>query len=306
MPTKTAKSRTAAPPVTKICMKCQQTRLLKDFYSNRDWVDQLGRDVWCKTCVGKCKTKDDLRGYFWENNREWSERLWMSSVKKAELAANKNSVYQKTTDERRKLILEQLACQHMIKAMQVNYKFVDNSKNVNVQNYQEAKEAGQIVAKEKEEDPNVKHYSEFFNGSFKTDELKHLNQYYEELKGDFDLNDVNLRDTAKKLAKQSLICDRIQDKYAAGQASLADVKDAFALYDMLSKSGNFAACKRKPEEKPDENSFSQMVDYCEKNGHPCIKKIEWEKDVVDTALDGLYYILEAIRDEAPGIEGDDE
>ena len=60
---KTAKLRSAAPPVTKICSKCKQTKTLQSFYSNKDWTEQLGKDVWCKDCVGKCATKDELRGY---------------------------------------------------------------------------------------------------------------------------------------------------------------------------------------------------------------------------------------------------
>ena len=294
---KTAKVRNSAPPVTKICSKCKQTRQINEFYSNRDWTDQLGKDIWCKACAGKCKTKDELREYFWENCREWSERLWENAQKKAELSANANKVYQSTTDERRKLILDQLTCQNVLKSMQINYKFVDHTNDVNVQTYQEAKESGQVL---EEKDPNVKTYSEFFNGYFKPEELKYLEDYYKGLDHDFDLSDINLRDTAKKLAKQSLICDRVQDKYAAGQATLADVKDAMTLFDLLSKSGNFSASKRKPGEESGLNNWAETTMYCETNGHPCIKKIEWEKDVVDAAYEGLAYITESLRDELTG------
>ena len=144
MSPKVAKQRNAAPPATKICSKCQKTRLLTEYYSNRDWVDQLGKDIWCKACVNKCSTKDELREYFWANNREWKEKLWTNSRKKAELAANKNTTYQKAFEETKKNILDRLTCQNVIKSMQVNYTFVDNSKDINVQTYEEAKEAGRI------------------------------------------------------------------------------------------------------------------------------------------------------------------
>lgn len=294
---KTAKLRNAAPPVTKICSKCKQTKLLTNYYSNRDWTEQLGKDIWCKDCAGKCSTKDELREYFWENNREWNEKLWASAQKKAELAANKNTTYQRAFEETKKSILDRLTCQNVLKRMQLSYKFVDNKNNINVQTYQEAKEEGHIV---EEVDPDIKTYSEEFSGYFKPAELKYLQDYYRQLSKDFKLNDVNLKDTAKKLAKASLQADRVQDRYMAGQATMQDVKDAVALFDLLSKSGNFSASKRKEEEKPDDRSFSQITAYCETHGYPCINNIEWPKDIVDTTIDNLYYIVEALRDESDG------
>ena len=291
MPEKKAKLRNSAPPVTKICSKCKQTKQISDFYSNRDWVDQLGKDVWCKECASKCATKDELREYFWENNREWNEKLWTSAQKKAELSANKNKVYMSTTEERRKAILDRLTVPIVLKSMQINYKFVDHTNDINTQSYQEAKENGQII---EEVDPNVKTYSEFFNGYFKPEELKYLEDYYNQLEKDFELNDVNLRDTAKKLAKQSLLCDKVQDKYAAGQATLADVRDAMTLFDLLSKSGNFSASKRKAGEKGGMGSWSELTFQLESTGHPCTRKIQWPKDDVDKTIEEFRYIVQSL------------
>lgn len=289
---KTSKTRGAAPPVTKICSKCKQTKLLANYYSNRDWTEQLGKDVWCKDCVSKCATKDELREYFWENNREWNEKLWASARKKAELAANKNTTYQKAFDETKKNILDRLTCQNVIKGMQINYKFEDHTNDINVQTYQEAKEEGQIV--EEKADPNVKTYSNEFNGYFKPDELEYLRDYYRQLENDFELSDVNLRDTAKKLAKASLQADRVQDKYMAGQATLQDVRDAVTLFDLLSKSGNFSASKRKPGDKTGLGSWAEISFYLETNGYTMQRKIEWPKDDVDKTIDEFRYIVEAL------------
>lgn len=291
MPVKTAKQRGAKPPVTKICSKCGQTRFLSEFYSNKDWVDQLGKDIWCKSCATKCKTKDELREYFWENNREWDERQWDKCAKKAELALNAKPVYQKTTEERKKILLDQLTCQNVIKGMQLNYKFVDNANSGTSLSYKEAKENGEIL---EEKDPNVKVYSDAFNGYFKPDELKYLEEYYAGLENDFDLSDTNLRDIAKKLAKASLQADRVQDRYMAGQATLQDVKDAMTLFDLLSKSGNFAACKRKPGEKGGVGSWAEICFQLESTGHTMQRKIEWPKDDVDKTIDEFRYIVEAL------------
>lgn len=298
MPVTTAKQRgSKKPPVTKICAKCHQTRNLSDYYANKDWLDQLGKDCWCKSCAAKAKTKDEMREYFWENNREWSDRLWNSCQQKAQFEANQNSVYQKTTEDRQKTIVDMLTCKHVLKNMQIQYKFEDHKNDINTLNYQEAKENGKII---EEKDPNIKTYSEEFSGYFKPDELKYLEDYYAGLENDFDLSDTNLRDIAKKLAKASLQADKVQDRYMAGQAQLVDVKDAMTLFDLLAKSGNFAACKRKPGEKSGLNNWAETTMYCETHGYPCIKKIEWPKDVVDTALEGLGFIVESMRDEEIG------
>lgn len=282
-----------------MCTCCHQVKSLSSFYSNRDWIDQLGKDAWCKNCAGKATTKDELRKYFFENNREWSDKLWEKSYKKAELDASKNAVFQKTTDERRASILDRLACQNVLKSMQLNYKFVDNSQDINVNSYEDAKEAGKIIdmTPRLTQDPNVKTYNAFFNGDFKPAELEFLNNYYDGLKEDFNLTDISLQDNAKKLAKASLLVDKVQNDYMAGRCDFSVVKDAVAQFDLLMKTGNFAACKRSPSEKTGLNNWAETTQYCETHGHPCIKKIEWEKDVVDMALEHLGFIIESMRDE---------
>lgn len=294
MATRVAKERNAAPPVTKICSKCKQTKQLSNYYSNRDWTEQLGKDVWCKDCAQKCVTKDELRAYFWENNREWDEKLWTSSRKKAELAANKKPAYQKALPATQKNVLDRLTCQNVLKSMQLKYKFVDHTNDINVQTYEEAKEAGHITSETEEEDPNVKKYSDEFNGWFKPEELKYLRDYYAGLERDFELNDTNLIDIAKKLAKASLQADRVQDRYMAGQATLQDVKDAMTLFDLLSKSGNFAACKRPPGDKGGLGSWGELSLYLETHGHPMTRKIEWEQDDVDKIINQYRHITKAI------------
>ena len=157
-----------------------------------------------------------------------------------------------------------------------------------------AKEAGHITSETEEEDPNVKKYSDEFNGWFKPEELKYLEEYYAQLENEFELSDVNLRDTAKKLAKASLQADKVQDKYMAGQATLQDVKDAITLFDLLSKSGNFSASKRKPGDKGGLGSWSELTLMLESSGHPCTRKIEWPKDDVDKTIEEFRYIVKAL------------
>lgn len=285
------KSRRPVKKPTKLCLRCHKPKELTDFYANRDWEEQLGKDVWCKECVNRCSSKDEMREYFWENNREWSERIWESATKKAEAMAAKNETYVKSSEERRAMILERLTCQQVPTLFAAHYKFVDNTKNGVALSYQEAKERGMIFDTE---DANIKIYSKEFNGNFKPHELQYLEAYYASLEQDFDLDTENLRDYARKLAKASLQADKAQDDYGAGRCDLSTVKDALAQFDMLSKSANFAACKRKPGEGGGMGSWSELTYKLETSGHPCTRKIEWEKDDVDRTIMEFKHIVDAL------------
>lgn len=286
-----SKSRAPAKKKTKLCLHCDKVKEITDFYPNRDWSEQLGKDIWCKDCVKRCTTRDEIREYFWENNREWNERIWDTAEKKASALASKNVTYQKSSEERRKIMLERLTCQQIPACMQLQYKFVDNKKDGKSLSYAEAKENGTIVDKV---DPNIKVYSEAFNGFFKPDELRYLETYYASLEQDFDLDTENLRDYARKLAKASMMADKAQDDYAAGKCDFSVVKDALSQFDMLSKSANFAACKRKPGDNAGMGAWSELTYKLETSGHPCTRKIQWEQDDVDRTIQEFQYIIEAL------------
>lgn len=305
MPLLVSKPRKSKPPAqTRLCLHCNQTKPLSKFYSNRDWLENGKKDKWCKECIAKIRTKDEMRRYFWENNREWKENVWENALIQAELQAAKSTVYQKSNEDRQRVLLESIACPIMPTLMQKtqNYKYEDHTQDANVNNYDEAKEGGKIVEfnPKAKQDKNLKTYNEFFNGDFKPAELEFLEYYYSGLEDDFDLSDISLRDNAKKAAKASLLVDKVQNDYMAGKCSLQDVKDAIAQYDLLMKTGNFAACKRKPGDKNTLNNWAETCQYLETHGHPCTKLIEWPKDIVDQALDGLGFIIESLKDDDVG------
>ena len=286
-----SKSRKPTAKQNKVCVKCGQSKPIAEYYSNRDWGEQLGKDAWCKACVGRCTSQDEIREYFWENHREWNPRIWELAQKKALTLASTNATYQKSSEDRRLLILERLTCQQIPASMTAYYKHVDPTKNGKTLSYQDAKEKGEILI---EEDPNVKVYSEAFNGFFKPAELRYLETYYSSLENDFDLDTENLRDYARKLSKASLLADKAQDDYAAGKCDFSVVKDALAQFDMLSKSANFAACKRKPGDNGGMGSWAELTYKLETTGHPCTRKIEWEPDDVDRTINEFRYIVESL------------
>lgn len=287
-----------APAQTRMCIHCGQTKPLSNFLANKDWIENNKKDAWCKQCLAKIRTKDEMRRYFWENNRMWKENVWENALKQAELEAAKSTVYQKSNEDRRAVLLETIACPIMPSLFKLtqNYKYEEHKKDADTNDYDEAKENGKIVESEPQraKDKNLKIYDEFFNGEFKPAELEYLKNYYKGLEQDFDLSDTSLRDNAKKVAKASLLADKAQNDYMSGKCNLQDVKDAIAQYDLLMKTGNFAACKRKPEDRVGLGSWSELTYKLESSGHPCTRKIEWEKDDVDRTIQEFKYIVEAL------------
>ena len=285
---------------TKLCLHCNQSKPISQFFSNKDWTDNACKDAWCKQCLAKIKTKDEMRKYFWENNRQWKENVWENAIEKAKLQAAKSNVYQKSNEDRRQVLLEHIACSIMPSLFRLtqNYKFENHLQDAYTNNYEQAIENGKIVELNPtaKTDKNMKVYNEFFNGEFKPSEISHLQKFYDELFEDFNFSDASLRDNAKKLAKQSFIVDKMQNDFLAGKCSSQDVKDAMTQYDLLMKTGNFAACKRKPDEKGGINSWAEASAYCETHGYPCVKPLKWEKDVVDKAIENLGYIVESLKD----------
>lgn len=277
---------------TKICPKCGQVRdLNKDFYSNKDWKQQLGKDKWCKQCVGKLQTKDELREYFWENNREWNENLWDKAVKKAEELCSVKPAFQKMPEDRRKVFINSIACQQVPSLMSLFYKFIDNAAGGS-NSYQQAKENGEIV--EEDLDDNIKTYSHKFNGYYNKHDLEYLENFYNQLDAKFPLEDIAAIDHAKKFVISGLVANKALEDYRAGRCDISAVKDANTIYDTYSKSGNYAPSKRKQTETNEINSFGEMVRYLETHGHPCITPVKWEPDDVDMAIAELGHIVTAI------------
>ena len=274
---------------TKVCSRCGKIKMLTDYYSNRDWVEQAGRDAWCKDCVAECTSKAAIRRYFWENHRNFTEELWLTAANRAETQANATTAFKKMPDERKEKIIEKITCSIVPKIMNSNYKFIENAEG---QSFEEAMQDGKII---ETLDEHEKKWSPKFNGYFKRSELEYLENYYENMEQDFDLNDINLQDMAKKVAKASLLADKAQNDFMAGNCDFDTVRNAMAQYDMLSKSGNFAACKRKPGENTGLSSWSEISLKCEQTGHPCTRKIEWEQDDIDKTINEYRYIVEALE-----------
>jgi len=99
-----------------------------------------------------------------------------------------------------------------------------------------------------EDEKDKRSYNRKWGGYFSKEEIEALEDTYSQYEEDFVLDNVNIRDYARKVAKASLNADIAEDKMRRGQISASEYKEAQRIFDDLSKSSNFAACRRKPGE----------------------------------------------------------
>lgn len=276
---------------TKLCLKCGRVRSEDDYYLNRDWEEQLGRDVWCKECVNRCNTKDDIMEYCWENHRQYSDRMWEAAQRKAEKLVLNNIGYQNAGEQKRAVMLEKFTAKQIPSVMTVFYKYEDNTQDGTL-TYHEAKHQG-LAGEDQTEEEKV--YSSDFNGYFTRRDLDYLKNYYAKLEEDFNFDNETMRDYAKKVCKSSLQADKLQDSYAAGRCTYADVKDAMTQFDTLSKSANFAACRRKAGDTSGLTCWAETTYKLETTGHTMQTRIEWEKDDVDKVIESLRHIVNSLN-----------
>lgn len=275
----------------RVCQHCHEEMRLGDFITNKGWAEQKNRDVWCRNCAAKCATMDDVKEYFWENNKQFQQEDWNEYKKQARDELNYNAVYVQASDARKDAMLNRLTAKKMV-SKSYKAQYVENDKD-GYMPYSDAKKRGLFD----DADADKKEYNEFFNGSFTKRELKYLQDYYNELDEAFTFDNESIRDYAKKCARASLRADRAQDDYAMGKCSFQEVKDAIALFDMLSKSANFAACKRKTPETTGLTSWSEASYKLETTGHTMQRKIKWDEDDVDKCIKHFQHTMAAMTAE---------
>ena len=154
--------------------------------------------------------------------------------------------------------------------------------------------AGQTISS----DPQKLEYNRKWRGHFTQEQIEALEDIYAQYEEDFVLDNVNIRDYAKKVAKASLNADIAEDRMRRGEISASDYKEAQKIFDDLSKSSNFAACKRKPGETAGFGSLGEIITRIEATGKLDTDGFQWSKDSVDMATEEYRHSLVAA-----GLEG---
>lgn len=247
----------AKQAASKLCIKCNKVLPLGSFYPNKDWMAQSNRDAWCKDCANKhCNDKDGVIQYCTQNNRRFNTSCWDKAKTKAEGAVANNADYvsPRTSSARREKILEKTTVSQYFSMMNLlpYYSYTDNMDENGMY-------IGDTHGDEEDTPPAKPIYSTVWRGTYTPDQIKMLDDQYEKLERDFELDDENRRDYARKVIRASFNADIAEDKYRRGEISLKEYRDAANLFDNLSKSSEFAACKRKPGDSTGMGSLGEII-----------------------------------------------
>lgn len=285
---------------SKLCIRCNRVLPLAEFYPNRQWRSQSYRDVWCRDCASKyCFDRESIKQYCYENNRKWEESFYDSALKKAQYTqANNAEFLDPKTPRKKKEEIEGRAAARQFFSMMNMGGFYGYIENIGDDGAYLRDEESVVQGEPANESPEKLEYNRKWRGHFTQEQIEALEDIYAQYEEDFVLDNVNIRDYAKKVAKASLNADIAEDRMRRGEISASDYKEAQKIFDDLSKSSNFAACKRKPGETSGLGSLGEIVQRIESTGKLDTDGFHWPQDSVDLAIAEFRHSLVAI-----GLEG---
>lgn len=280
---------------SKLCAHCHQLLPLSDFYPNKQWKQQLYRDSWCRECALEyCTDKEKLQQYCYENNRLYRDTCWDGAEKKAQvqLASNPKYCDKHTPVAEKREILNRTIVKNYFSLMNLSnsYVFVDNMGDG------EAKRTDHPSRKNNKSEKME--YDKVWRGYYTPTQVESLNEIYARYEEDFVLDNINIQDYARKIAKASLNADVAEDRMRRGEGSYQEYKEAQKIFDDLSKSTNFAACKRKAGESTGLGSLGEIILRLETSGELSVNGFTFPEDDVDKIIHDFEHTLRAV-----GVEG---
>ena len=276
---------------SKLCIRCNRIMPLEKFSVNKQWASQQYRDAWCTECAKKyCVDEDSVKRYCFENNRKFIPKAWEAAKKKAQydLANNKVWLNPMTPPEQKKKE-EDLATARSFLVVKNNPYAYEYEENLRV-----ADESREAVAHEFSDERNKPYYDKVWQGWFTPEQVEWMEDKYAQYSEDFVLDNVNMQDYTRKVIKASLNADLAEDRMRRGQGTASDYKEAQKIFDDLSKSSNFAACRRKPGESAGMGSLGEIILRLETQGYLDENPYTFPDDDVDKIIAAYKYTLEAI------------
>lgn len=283
---------------SKLCVRCGAVLPLTEFYSNKGWASQSYHDAWCKECATKfCKDMETLREYCWYNCRRWADEFYEIAGKKALYTLANQDDYLKASRAKKKLLEDQATCRQFFSVMNLSnfYCYSDNiGKEGEYRMFDPASQDGTVDVQNQPRDNGELIYDKTWNGMYTAREVAYLNDYYARLEEDFVLDNESIRDYARKAAKASLDADIKYNKMRQGQASANDWKEAQAVFDNLSKSANFAACKRKPGDNAGLGALGLIIQKIEQSGALQKDPVSFPPDDIDRIVNDFRHTIAAV------------
>ena len=276
---------------SKLCIKCNRILPLENFSANKQWASQQYRDAWCTECTKNfCVDEETVKRYCFENNRKFKEKAWEAAKKKAAYDLNNNKVYlNPMTPPEKKKQEESLAQARAFLVVKNNAYAYEYEENIHV-----ADSTRDEVVHEFTDVQNKPYYDKVWQGWFTPEQVEWMDAKYEQYSEDFVLDNINLQDYARKVIKASLNADLAEDRMRRNQGSPDEYSKAQKVFDDLSKSSNFAACRRKPGESAGMGSLGEIILRLETQGYLDENPYTFPDDDVDKIIQAYKYTLESV------------
>ena len=276
---------------SKLCIRCNRILPLEKFSANKLWASQQYRDAWCTECTsGYCKDEETVKRYCFENNRKFKEKAWEAAKKKAAYDLNNNKVYlNPMTPPEKKKEEESLAQARAFLMLKNNAYAYEYEENIHV-----ADSTNDAVVHEFTDEKNKPYYDKVWQGWFTEDQVAWMEEKYTQYSEDFVLDNVNMQDYTRKVIKASLNADLAEDRMRRGQGTPDEYMKAQKIFDDLSKSSNFAACRRKPGESTGMGSLGEIILKLETQGYLDENPYTFPDDDIDKVIQAYQYTLESI------------
>ncbi len=281
----------AKKKAAKLCVRCNRILPLEEFSANKLWASQQYRDAWCTECVKKfCVDEATVREYCFHNNRKFKENAWEAARKKAMYDLNNNKVYlNPMTPPEKKKQEESLAQARAFLVLKNNNYSYEYEENLRV-----ADETRDAVVHEYTDENNKPYYDKVWQGWFTKDQVEWMEDKYAQYSEDFVLDNVNMQDYTRKVIKASLNADLAEDRMRRGQGTPDEYMKAQKIFDDLSKSSNFAACRRKPGESTGMGSLGEIILKLETQGYLDENPYTFPDDDIDKVIQAYKYTLESV------------
>lgn len=276
---------------SKLCIRCNRILPLEKFSTNKLWASQQYRDAWCTECTREfCVDEETVKQYCFQNNRKFKEKAWEAAKKKAayDLANNKVWLNPLTPPERKEKE-ESLAIARAFLVIKNNAYAYEYEENLRVTD-----STREQVVHEFSSEEEKPYYDKVWRGWFTRDQVEMLDDIYAKYEEDFVLDNINIQDYARKVAKASLNADIAEDRMRRGQGTPTEYKEAQKIFDDLSKSSNFAACRRKPGESTGMGSLGEIILRLETQGYLDENPYTFPDDDIDKVIQAYQYTLEAV------------
>lgn len=276
---------------SKLCIRCNRILPLEKFSANKLWASQQYRDAWCTECARDyCVDEATVRDYCYANNRKFKEKAWEAAKKKAAYDLNSDKIWlNPLTPPEKKKQQEDLAQARAFLVIKNNAYAYEYEENVHV-----ADVTRDAVVHEFTDEADKPYYDETWQGWFTHAQVDWMNRRYAQYGEDFVLDNINLQDYARKVIKASLNADIAEDRMRRGQGTPDEYMKAQKIFDDLSKSSNFAACRRKPGESSGMGSLGEIIVRLETQGYLDENPYTFPDDDIDKVIQAYKYTLQSV------------